>query len=358
MSDMQERPVDLAESALADALRTHWGLPSPTLRYAPVGFGDYHWEVVDAAGRDWFVTVADLDPEGAGPAHADGAFAALRAAMEAARALERGAGLDFVVGPAPARGGEAVRRLDGRYAVAVYPHVEGVPGHFYDATTPVHRSAVLGLLARLHGATPQVAGVPVHDPELPGRPALEAALEELDRPWTGGPYAEPAREELSRRGARLVRRALEWFDTLVARVHGDGAELVVTHGEPHPGNVLRVGERRLLIDWDTVGLAPRERDLWLVRADPTELAQYAEATGHRISEDALALYRLRWELNDLAEFLALFRAPHERNADTDTAWEGFTGALGRVLAELPGASDVPPDAAHAPDAPDAAGPGA
>ena len=41
-------------------------------------------------------------------------------------------------------------------------------------------------------------------------------------------------------------------------------ELVVTHGEPHAGNVMRRSDgRHLLVDWDTVAVAPPERDLWM-----------------------------------------------------------------------------------------------
>jgi thiamine kinase-like enzyme len=39
---------------------------------------------------------------------------------------------------------------------------------------------------------------------------------------------------------------------------------VVTHGEPHPANVIRTPGGLKLIDWDTVQLAPAERDLWMV----------------------------------------------------------------------------------------------
>ena len=38
----------------------------------------------------------------------------------------------------------------------------------------------------------------------------------------------------------------------------------MTHGEPHAGNVMRTDEGRLLVDWDTVALAPPERDLWML----------------------------------------------------------------------------------------------
>jgi spectinomycin phosphotransferase len=40
--------------------------------------------------------------------------------------------------------------------------------------------------------------------------------------------------------------------------------VLVTHGEPPPGNILRAAGKLRLIDWDTAGLALPERDLWSV----------------------------------------------------------------------------------------------
>ncbi|WP_432843998.1 phosphotransferase family protein [Dactylosporangium sp. CA-092794] len=44
-------------------------------------------------------------------------------------------------------------------------------------------------------------------------------------------------------------------------VPADPPGLVLTHGEPHPGNTMRTGGGWLLIDWDTALLAAPERDL-------------------------------------------------------------------------------------------------
>lgn len=60
-----------------------------------------------------------------------------------------------------------------------------------------------------------------------------------------------------------LSRAFDRFDALVASVSTDGRPLVITHGEPHSGNLLRTGTRLLLLDWDTAGLAAQEAAGWL-----------------------------------------------------------------------------------------------
>jgi spectinomycin phosphotransferase len=166
------------------------------------------------------------------------------------------------------------------------------------------------------------------DPSPASRPALEAALGELSQPWSGGPYSEPARQLLARHANRLGR-ALARFDGLV-RAAGSGPA-VITHGEPHPGNIMLNGGRLLLIDWDTAGLALPERDLWLAAGDDPRAADcYAELTGRRLSGAAMDLYRLRWSLDDIALFVGDFRGPHGQDEDTELAWAGLTEELGRI----------------------------
>ena len=106
---------------------------------------------------------------------------------------------------------------------------------------------------------------------------------------------------------------------------------MITHGEPHPGNIMRGGGGLLLIDWDTAGLALPERDLWLAAGDDARAAgRYAELTGRRVSGAAMDLYRLRWSLDDIALSVRDFRAPHEQNEDTALMWEAITEEIGEI----------------------------
>ncbi|MFE3098395.1 phosphotransferase [Streptomyces sp. NPDC059248] len=329
---MKDQPDGIDESVLRHALED-WGPGARALTYVPLGFGDYHW-TADATGGDrWFVTLSDLAEKYHCGIGVDAAWHGLNRAMDTAAALaDRGLGSadgGFVVAPLRTTGGETVRRIGERHAVAVFPWVDGVAGDFGDEPAAEDRTAAVEMLAALHRTEPPAATRAL-SPELSARGRLEAALEAalaaVREPWTGGPWSEPARELLAEHGVG-VRRRLDDFDRLAARVAARAAAPVVTHGEPHPGNVLRRGDRRLLLDWDTAGLAVPERDLWLVARDAADLDRYTELTGRVPDPDALALYRLRWSLEDVDAFLAWFRAPHTATADTDQAWRGFADTV-------------------------------
>jgi spectinomycin phosphotransferase len=325
---VKEQPGHIDERELARILHGHWGLAPAGLRHLPVGFGDHHWELTDAAGCRWFVTVAGLAGgwRGTGP---EAGYADLRAAMETVIALDR-AGLEFAVAPVPTAGGQALAPLGQRHAVTVFPYLDGAAADFGDGLSGPDRHALIGILARLHGATPLARRTaPPRSPQPASRPDLEAALGELGQPWSGGPCSEPARQLVARQAPRLAR-ALAHLDELVREAARSGPA-VITHGEPHSGNIVCGAGKLFLVDWDTAGLALPERDLWVVAGDDAGAAgRYAELTGRRVSGAAMDLYRLRWSLDDIALFVRDFRGPHERDEDTALAWEGLTEEMGRI----------------------------
>jgi spectinomycin phosphotransferase len=328
----------LADAVVVAALHEAWDLDADDIVYAPVGFGSYHWHVTAACGR-WFVTVDDLGKHGnaptraepAGPAQPDsGRLLRLEVALSTARAL-RDAGFEFVVAPRRTSNGAIVQVVDGAYAVALYPHVDGDVHDWGPYPSRRDRLDVLDLVAALHAAPASVRRhAVVDDLTIPHRDELAAALDERDKPWDEGPFGEPARALVTRH-ADAVARALGRYDRLasrVARTAGRRDRLVVTHGEPHRGNTITTSSGVVLIDWDTTLVAPPERDLWALAAeDPQVLADYTDRTGTVPDADALDLYGVRWTLTDVAIFVRQFRGPHDDDEDTRIAWDGLNRYL-------------------------------
>jgi spectinomycin phosphotransferase len=326
---VKDLPEGITERDVARALADGWDLAAWTLEYAPVGGGSYHWVATGGApGERRFVTVDDLDDKGSLGRTRAAVLAGLRAAMDAAVTLRRQPGLGFVVAPEPSATGGTVLPVGDRHAVAVFPFLAGKPGDWAEPLPAAERAELITMLAALHGADPGSVRLPRFEAGISWRGDLETALGELGQPWAGGPYAEPARELLAG-AARTVRRQLDALDRWAARLAS--AEVVITHGEPHPGNVVHSAAGLLLIDWDTVALAPPERDLWSVATGSgEEVRRYTELTGRRADPAMLEFYRLRWALDDLSCFLRDLRAPHHRTPGTEHAWE----ALEVTIADL------------------------
>jgi spectinomycin phosphotransferase len=307
---------------VAGALARQWALTVQDLSYLPVGFGGYHWLAVDQTGSRWFVTVSDL----AAPWMPD-----LAAAMQTAAWLATAAGLEFVVAPVQTSAGQVVGSLDSRHALTLFPYVDAAPGRFEDPIDDRDRAALIDMLAMLHTASPEGIRVPSRPLELATRQTVDQALASLGVPWHGGPYAEPGRNLLARY-KRPLRQAYARFDGLLDRVRQAGGPCVITHGEPHPGNLLRSSAGLRVVDWDMIALAGPERDLWWVISGDEDAARYSQRTGWPVSKDALELYRLRWGLDDIAEFLSEIRGPHQRTADTLLYWTGLQKTLEAIAA--------------------------
>lgn len=328
---MLTRPDGLTDAALAEALSRWWEVHVEALELLPVGFGSHHWSALDADSHRWFVTVDDLDAKARSfRDDRTAVFARLRAALSTARAAED-AGADFVVAPVPTLGGDAVQRITDRFALALYPHVDGRTYDWGEYGSASDRTAILDLLVTLHASPGRVTRrALVDDFVIPHGDELERARDELGTPWDAGPYSEPARELLARHRER-VERLLARHDQLVEETRRRPGQMVLTHGEPHLANAIRTETGWVLVDWDTTLIAPPERDLWFLEpGDGSVVTAYEEATGQSVSPSLLELYRVSWNLAEIAIYTALFRQTHTDTRDTAEAWKGLHEYLTRA----------------------------
>jgi spectinomycin phosphotransferase len=329
---MRSPPPDLTLERLAEVLADGWGLQVVSLAYVPEGGGSHHWKLIAGDRQPYFVTVDDLDDKYWIGGGRDAVFDGLGSALATAAALRRDASLDFVMSPITALDGKHLRRVDGRYAASVFPFLSGRSHEFGGYPDPRLRSQVLDMIAALHQSTSAVRSyAPRHIIGFGGRKDLNAFLVSPDHPWDGGPFGAGARRRLLPHTADLWQLVLD-FDRLVEATSRARADLVITHGEPHPANVMAADGRLLLIDWDTVALAPPERDVSLVVSASNEgIDRYQQATGRELSSEVIMLYRLRWYLDDVGSAVRLFRNAHRDTPGTRRWRRGLT----RDLQQLP-----------------------
>ena len=319
-------PIGFDHDRLARLLLVEWGIEVADLSYVPVGFGTHHYRAQESDGVASFVNVDELSAKTAlgrtGPQVIDG----LERALATAAALGE-AGLSFVHGPRRRTNGCAVAPM-GDFAVSVFEFLDGTSHSYGEFPSDALRRRVLAALGRMHVATEAVpTDLPRRDSlEIPNRSAFEAARQELDRSWSGGPYAERTRT-LVRASTSKIDHLMARYDTLAATVLSTSDDWVVTHGEPHPGNVMTtVDDELALIDWDTVALAPRERDLWMIEPrDDEDWAAYGVASG--ANPAAMEAYRLGWELSEICGYTAQFHAPHADDENTRVSWRSLQNYL-------------------------------
>lgn len=150
---------------------------------------------------------------------------------------------------------------------------------------------------------------------------LQAMIRHTSDPWRSGPYAQRA-QRLLRTHDRDLHVLIAAYHTLARRVGSQPERLVITHGEPHAGNVVATADGLVLVDWHTTLAAPPQRDLWDLAGDDAALLDYyAAATGIEIHDEALSLYRLWFDLAEVGGYLSLFHAPHQDTADTRQSWQ-------------------------------------
>jgi hypothetical protein len=327
---MLSPPEDFPEELLVSALQRGWSTAVASVLYRAIGFGSHHWEVVDDAGTRWFVTVDELETKQyrrGEPLQA--AFDRLRACLAAAVDLQDW-GHKFVVAPVLTREREPLLRTNDKFGVALYPFVEGRSFSWGEFSTPAHRGGTLELVVALH-QTPMSASrqALADDFAIPHRDDLEATLDSPDNIGDGGPYAR--RTSLLVAGNAVpLRQLLARYDGLVAGTQSEPYRTVFTHGEPHPGNTMLTSDGWRLVDWDTLLVAPPERDLWsLDPGDGSVLDAYAEATSARSAGSALELYRIRWDLADIADAVSRFCGHHSGSADDDKSWEVLASLIGQ-----------------------------
>lgn len=320
---MQTPPRSLDTDTISAALSAHWHMDAAALTYAPLGFGSHHWIAKTVDGETWFITIHDLRSEYLGE-NEERSFEVLGTSFQTAAALRDAANLPFVIGPIANASRGWIHRLDERYSMAVFPSLDVEPTEFGRFQHESDRNDAMRLIGAIHSATSQLSVDRLRQETfvVPKRAKLLQMLSELDVSWNAGPYAEPARR-LLRDHATSLRQRLGRFDRLAADVMADRSGWVVSHGEPHTGNIIRTRSGTMVIvDWDTVAYAPPERDLWMLLDDENpDWSAYRETTTvASLSDSALAACREHWILADIAIFASWCRDPHDRTEEMEIAW--------------------------------------
>ncbi len=291
---MLQPPPDVRDADVLAVVRAAWEPRADAAEHLPVGWGAHHWRVDVAGEASLFAT---LDPDL--PRHTP---ESLEAAYAATAALD----LDFVWPSLP--------RIEGGFTVPVGSRTASVTRWLDGHRPPTSATDLPEMLAALHSA-PAPRTARAWSSEIPADLG-DRVRDLLQRSWNA-PLGRAARELVEGHLTQLVG----W-----ARQHArlvdlaDPMTYVVTHGEPGVHNQWRAGDRTWLLDWESLILAPRERDL-------ATLVHEGRDVDH--DREMVRLFDLEWRLSEIWSFAQWLQGPHAGDADDRAALGGLTDELTR-----------------------------
>ncbi|MCW5853833.1 MAG: aminoglycoside phosphotransferase family protein [Anaerolineae bacterium] len=308
---MLEKP-DIADAALVACLRDDYGVLASRVDFLPLG--------ADANTAVYRVTTDDRAPLFLKLRRGD--FHELVVTVPHWLSQQ---GVPHLIPPLATTTGGLWTRVD-HFTATLYPFVAGWNGY---KTTPLDRHWV-ELGAALQG---------IHTATLP--PALAQAIprETYSPTWrhmVKGFQAQAEEtlfeEPVAARCAAFIKAQRATIDDLVSRADRLALALqerplpaVLCHADIHAGNLLISDTADLyIVDWDTLILAPKERDLMYVGAglsicdSPGQAALFYEGYGPTEPDPAaLAYYRYERIVQDIAAFCQQLLLTDEGGADRE-----------------------------------------
>jgi spectinomycin phosphotransferase len=309
---MLEKP-DLPDERLIACLRKDYTLPVEQLAFLPLGadVDTAVYRAVSGEGIPYFVKLRR---------------GALDEMAVLVPRLLRDLGIDQVIAPIAASSGSLWTRLED-FTVVLYPFVDGENG--FDRNLSDEQWISLGAaLSRMHAARlpdEVAARLPRETYSTHWREMVAEFQARVERDKFGDPAAARL-AELLRANRDTVSRLVTRAGQLGEAVRNSPLDMVLTHGDIHAGNVLIDPAGTLyVVDWDTLAIAPKERDLMYAGAGigrvwNTPRAEVLFYQGYgpvEVDATALAYYRYERIVQDIAAFCEQLLLTDEGGEDRD-----------------------------------------
>jgi len=290
-------PPDLSTGAIVAYLRETYGLAAQQADFLPLGadINTFVFRVEMTDGAACFLKLRS------------GAFDDV---VVAAPAWLHAQGIQHVLAPLPTLAGEPWAHAHG-FAWLLYPFMEGKNG--YEVALSQAQSVAFGRCLRA-----------IHDAILPDAlhqriprevyaPQWRDMVAEYTRQVETREWDDPIAQHLSnfwKMKRHEIRAMVERASSLAETLRSRADAFVLCHGDLHPGNLLiGANEEFAIVDWDTLTLAPKERDLMCLGGgftttwgDAQEAWFYQGYGATEIDPLALAYYRYERVIADFAAY--------------------------------------------------------
>jgi len=224
----------------------------------------------------------------------------------------RDQGIPQIIAPIPTRERQLWACL-GAFAVILFPFIAGRNG--FETPLSDHQWGELGTALKAMHTTVLPPSLRTQIPQETYAPHWRDRVTALQAQVQETAFAEPIAAQM----AALLRAKRDVISHMVARADALGTVLrarspahVLCHADLHAANVLIGTDVTLyIVDWDTLILAPKERDLMFIGGGvggawntTQEEAGFYRGYGHQTDIDPLALAYYRYEriVEDIAEY--------------------------------------------------------
>lgn len=295
---MLEKP-DLADEKIIECLRHEFGLSVAQIAFLPLG-ADVNTAVYRAVtddGTPYFVKLrrGEFDP----------------ITVEVPKRLHD-QGIRQIIAPIVTRSQQLWARLDD-FNLMLYPFIEGHSGfevnlsdqnwiEFGRALKAIHTAALPpSILARI--------------PRETYSDKWREIVRDFQAQVEKSTFADPVAAQLAallKSKRNEIRHLVNRAEQLASVLQTQSREFILCHADIHVGNVLVAANDRLyVVDWDTLTLAPKERDLMFIggglgggghSADEEEALFYEGYGQTEIDPVALAYYRFERIVQDIAAY--------------------------------------------------------
>lgn len=219
-------------------------------------------------------------------------------------------GVCNVIPPQLTRLGELSVRFDD-FTLLLSPFVAGVSGWEMELTPEQWRELGHGLKA-LHTVElplPLIRDIPRETYDSRARLQARGLLDKTNHTSINDAVSRDLLRLVQKKRA-VIACLVEHADELGARLRAQSQRQCLCHADIHAGNILLSGDRLFIVDWDTLVLAPPERDLMFIGGgiggcwnNPQEIQWFFEGYGpHEMDQTTLAYYRCERIVQDIAEF--------------------------------------------------------
>lgn len=236
-------------------------------------------------------------------------------------------GVHEIIPPIPTLSGNYWAILEDYHAI-LYPYIEGKDGYAVDLSE--NQLRVFGKAIKR-----------IHQMEVPQHIQMKIPIETFSSQWSnqlskctqildGAEFSDPIIQNL----ADIIITHKDTISHLMFRVEllsnvlkNRPLDLVICHSDLHAGNLLIEQEQKLyIVDWDTLLMAPKERDLMFIGGGQgfrghsleEEVEFFYQGYGEtKIDQEALTFYRYARIIEDMAVECAIIFSTYHSHKDRE-----------------------------------------